>query len=67
MGLKQAGDEPCLFVNDWLIIFFFVDDVVTLFHRSKRSLWEDFKQRLFRTYEFKDMGEIKWFISIRVI
>ncbi len=67
MGLKQAGDEPCLFVNDWLIIFFFVDDVVALFHRSKQSLWEDFKQRLFRTYEFKDMGEIKWFIGIRVI
>jgi len=43
MGLKQAGDEPCLFVNDWLIIFFFVDDIVALFHRSKQSLWEDFK------------------------
>jgi hypothetical protein len=67
MGLKQVGDEPCLFVNDWLIIFFFVDDAVALFHPSKRSLWEAFKQSLFQTYEFKDMGNIKWFIGIRVI
>jgi hypothetical protein len=67
MGLKQAGDEPCLFVNDWLIIFFFVDDVVALFHPTMRSLWETFKQNLFQTYEFKDMGNINWFIGIRVI
>jgi len=67
MGLKQTGDEPCLFVNDWLIIFFFVDDVVALYHRQNRNRWETFKQRLFQSYEFKDLGEIKWFIGIRVI
>ena len=67
MGLKQAEDESCLFVNEWLIIFFYVDDVVALYHHKYRDRWEAFKQRLFQQYEFKDMGEIKWFIGIRVI
>ena len=67
MGLKQAGDESCLFVNEWLIIFFYVDDVVALYHRRNSQRWESFKQNLFQQYEFKDMGEVKWFIGIRVI
>ena len=67
MGLKQAEDEACLFVNDWLIIFFYVDDVIALYHRRHRQRWDDFKQSLFKQYEFKDMGEVKWFIGIRVI
>jgi hypothetical protein len=67
MGMKQAGDEPCLFINDWLIIFFFVDDVVALYHHRNRHRWEAFKQQLFQQYEFKDLGEIKWFIGIRVV
>ncbi len=67
MGMKPAGDEPCLFINDWLVIFFFINDIITLYHRTYHYRWEAFKQRLFNKYEFKDLGEIKWFIGIRVI
>jgi len=67
MVLKQAGDAPYLFVNELLIIFFYVDDVVSLYRRRHRHRCEAFRPRLFQLYEFKDMGEIKWFIGIRVI
>jgi hypothetical protein len=58
--LKQAGDEICLFVSEWLI---YVDDVVALDHRKYRDRWKAFKQRLFQQYEFNDMGRNQVYLS----
>ena len=33
LGLKQVNEEPCLFLNDHLIIFFFIDDIIYMFRR----------------------------------
>ena len=30
LGLIQVGEDVCLFANDWLIVFFYVDDIVSL-------------------------------------
>ena len=32
LGLEEVSREPCLFTNDWLIIFFYVDNIVALCH-----------------------------------
>jgi hypothetical protein len=34
LGLQEVPDEPCLFTNDWLILFFYVDDIVALCHKE---------------------------------
>ena len=28
MGLVQSIEEPCLFTNKWLFVFYFVDDIL---------------------------------------
>jgi hypothetical protein len=49
MGMKPAGDEPCLMVNDWLIVFFFVDDVVALHHHTGNVLGCERRDAAFST------------------
>ncbi|KAJ6439138.1 peramine synthetase [Purpureocillium lavendulum] len=67
LGLRQSREEPCLFTNNWLTVFFFVDDIVLL-HRSKHQRAADeFIIGLKAQYEMKDLGELKWFLGIRVL
>src|SRR5437667_8844450 len=33
LGLTRVEDEVCVFTNEWLIIFFFVDDIAALFKK----------------------------------
>ena len=45
LGLKCALEEPCLFVNDWLIVFFFVDDIVYMYRDSDQGQATEFCQQ----------------------
>jgi hypothetical protein len=44
-----------------------VDDIVVLVHPLNRSYYQTFKQQLLTTYEIRELGKLKWFLSICVI
>lgn len=67
LGLKPVEGFPCLYTNRWLILFVFVDDIVMAFHDSNTSLHQRFEQRLTDVYNLKKMGELAWFLGIRVV
>ena len=67
LGLSPVPECACLFTNDKLIVFFFVDDICVLCHPNNRSAYTEFKEKLMGTYKMKDLGEMKWFLGIRVI
>lgn len=67
LGLKPVLGAPCLYTDNYLIIFFYVDDIVILVHPLNTSYYQTFKQQLLATYEIRELGELKWFLSIRVI
>jgi hypothetical protein len=67
LGLKQIPNTPCLFANDDLIVFFYVDDIVVLVHPSKLVKHKEFQDRLFKQYELRSMGQLNWFLGIRVV
>ena len=58
---------PCLYTNDHLIVFFYVDDIVVLVHPSNLAKKNEFEKLLLEKYELRKMGEIKWFLGIRVL
>ena len=66
-GLKQVKEEPCLFINDWLVVFFYVDDIIVLCHQSQLARMYAFKQQLTERYEMRDLGDLSWFLGIRVL
>lgn len=67
MGLRPILEEPCIFANDWLVVFFYVDDIALLARPSDRARLQDFIRRLQGKYKMHDLGELKWFLGIRVI
>jgi hypothetical protein len=67
LGLKPVSGVPCLYTNDHLIIFFYVDDIVILVHPSKLAHHKVFEQQLLEVYKLRCMGELKWFLGIRVL
>jgi hypothetical protein len=67
LGLKQVPNTPCLFANDSLIVFFYVDDIVVLVHLLKLNIHKEFQDKLFKKYELRSMGQLNWFLGIRVV
>jgi Reverse transcriptase (RNA-dependent DNA polymerase) len=66
LGLKCALEEPCLFVNDWLIVFFFVDDIVYMYRDSDQDRATKFCQQLTGKFKMRDLGDLRWFLGIRI-
>ncbi|KAF7566301.1 hypothetical protein PtrM4_146210 [Pyrenophora tritici-repentis] len=46
LGLTPILGFPCVYVNSWLIMFVYVDDIVMAFHLSNRHLHQEFKKKL---------------------
>ena len=67
LGLQPIPEAQCLFTNRCIIVFFYVDNVVILYHKRHQAEFREFKQSLLQTYDFKDLGKLKWFLGIRIL
>ena len=68
LGLYSVPDQPCIYTTyDGIIFFFYVDDIGIVFHSSKRVEANRIVQALIKEFEFRVLGEINWFLGIRVI
>ena len=67
LGLKPVKGVPCVFSSPDLIVFFYVDDIVVLVHPSKLHYKESFQKLLMSEFDIRSIGEIRWFLGIRVI
>jgi hypothetical protein len=67
MGFKQVPEDPCVYTTEHIIVIFFVDDIVTLSYPANRSRVRDFEDSLHAKYPMRNVGELRWFLGIRVI
>jgi hypothetical protein len=51
LGLEPVKDAPCLWKNDKLLVFFYVDDIVLLAKPAHTAALDDFERKLLRKYE----------------
>ena len=65
LGMKPITGQVCLFTNGSIILFFYVDDIVLL-GRNLEEI-ESFKKALISRYEMRDIGDLQWFLGIRII
>jgi len=66
MGFHEVPGVNCLYTNDKLIVFFYVDDIVALCMKQNIPELKEFEQRLTRRFEMRSMGELRWFLGIRI-
>ena len=68
LGLTPVPDEPCLFLGQkQLMVFFYVDDIILIYPKHAREEAICLKKDLMARYELRQMGEMAWFLGIRVI
>jgi Reverse transcriptase (RNA-dependent DNA polymerase)/Pol polyprotein, beta-barrel domain len=67
LDLQQGSEEVCIFNNDWLTVFVYVDDIVFLYRKKDEDKMNAFQKRLFEIYNMKDLGPLRWFLGIRVV
>ena len=66
LKLKQMSDIKCFFINNYMILFFFVNDIAVLYHSQNIKQMNEFEQKLFNVYEMQNLSEIQWFLNIRI-
>jgi hypothetical protein len=67
LGLRQVPEDPCVFVGDGIIVFFYVDDILIASHRTARKRAIQLEKDLEAHWELTDHGEAEWFLNIRII
>jgi hypothetical protein len=66
LGLHPVKDAPCLFTNDHMIVFFYVDDIVTMCRTRDLPKLEEFENKLAEKYKIRRLGDLKSFLGVRV-
>jgi hypothetical protein len=67
LGLKPVPECACLFTSDKLIVFFYVDDSVVLYPSSDEQAYKEFRASLMSHFKLTEIGELKWFLGIRIL
>jgi hypothetical protein len=67
LGLNSVPGVNCLFHNDWLVVVFYVDDILIFFHQKHADKVDNFERNLLQKYEIRRLGNVEHFLSIRVI
>ena len=67
LGLMPVPGIECVFTNDYMIVFFFVDDIVVLYDQKYTAQVDSFQTRLFQIYDIRYIGELEWFLGIQII
>ena len=70
-ALKELRLHPIpsvnyLYVNESLLLFFYVNDIAVLFSKQNQSKFKHFKHNLLRQYEMRSLRELKWFLNIQI-
>jgi hypothetical protein len=69
IGLLALQEEACIFVDaeHKVFVMFYVDDVQVLYHRDDELRAAKVIKSIKEAYELRDMGDVGWFLGVRVI
>ena len=66
LGLRQVPGVECLYTDGTLTFYFFVDDMALVYHRRHQQRAEQFTNELMRAFEIKQLGDLSWYLGIKV-
>lgn len=59
MGLEPVLGVDCIFVNFFIILFFFVNDIITMYSRQHIRKADELQTKMFEAYEMRYLGEVQ--------
>ena len=69
LSLKPLGEEPCIFTDESQSVFvaFYVDDIQVLYHATHTKKATRIIEGLKTAYELTSMGDLNYFLGMRVV
>ena len=67
MKFRAIPQESCIMMRGGILVFYYVDDTVFCYHKSIDDQALKAIEHLCSIYTMKSLGEIEWFLGIRVI
>jgi hypothetical protein len=67
LKLQSISKMNCLFANDWLIFFFYVNDIMIICMKKNTNRMRFFEKSLMKRFEMRVLEKLKWFLKIRII
>jgi hypothetical protein len=67
LGFKEVPQEPCVMLNEGVVVFFYVDDIVFCYRKKDTEKTKGLIQKLQKEYQMNILGELKWFLGIHVL
>ena len=71
LGYSSTVSDPCLFwkrsrSGRLMLLFVFVDDIQSSFHREDHQEWTHLKSQLVAEFNTKDVGTSSWMLGMRI-
>ena len=67
IGFKPVPHEPCCLTYEGILIFFYVDDIVVAYRKSKQPMVHKLIKKLQQQYNLEGGQQPQWFLGIRVL
>ncbi|CAG8897453.1 unnamed protein product [Penicillium nalgiovense] len=66
LGLTPIPEDPCIFVKDGIIVFFYVDDIIIVNHPSYAQQAAKLDDQMKKHWELREF-DASWFLNIRIV
>jgi uncharacterized membrane protein (DUF485 family) len=66
MRMILVSEIDCLFINERIILFFYINNIVILCSKFSIDQLRIFEQTLMKRFEIKSLEDLKWFLSIEI-
>ena len=67
LGFEPVPHEPCCFIKNGIIMFFYVDDIVFAFRKHETETAKGLINQLQNKYQLTGGGDLQWFLGIEIL
>lgn len=67
LGFQSVPSEPCCLIKDGIFIFFYVDDIIATYDKSKSQGAQQVIECLRKKYTITGGNDLQWFLGVEVI
>lgn len=67
LGYTQVPHEPCCYIKNGILVFFYVDDVIVAYRKRQTSEVEALSKQLQEKYKISGGDPAQWFLGMEII
>ena len=67
LGLQKVHGVNCVLTTSWLILFFYVDDIILLYRQEDQEKVNTLLEQLMQRLELRRLAQANWFLGIRIL